>query len=82
MSTVKNRSKFPLVIFDLFALAITVEIALFSIVGLTMGLVVHWPTKRCPCIADSLALQHFQLDFFPFTRLQRDGDLIRFQSRS
>lgn len=40
MSTVKNRGKFSLVIFDLFAFTITVEIAFFSVVGLAMGLVV------------------------------------------
>ena len=82
MSAIKNRSEFPFVVFDLFAFTVTVEIALFSVVRLAMGLVVHGPTHCSPFVADSLALQHFQFDFFPLTRLERYGDLGRLQSRS
>lgn len=82
MSAVKNSSELSLVIFDLPVFSITVEIALFTVVRLAMSLVVNGATRRSPFIADGLALQHFQLDFFPFTWLERDGDLSRLQSRS
>ena len=77
MGAVKNGGEFAFITFDLLALVVAVEVTLFSVVGLAMRVVVHRPTNRCPFIANSLVLQHFQFDLCPFTWFERDGHLIR-----
>ena len=45
MGAVKNGGEFTLITFDLLALVVAVEVTLFTVVGLTMGVVVHRPSS-------------------------------------
>ncbi len=65
--------------FNLFTLAVAVELAIRAVVGLTVGIVVDRYAICRPLVADRGLVQHFQLDFTSLARLQRDSHLIGLQ---
>jgi len=57
VGAVKDGGEFTFITFNLLALVVAVEVTLLTIIGFTMGVVVHRPTNRSPLIADRLALK-------------------------